>query len=141
MDSPCWQDRECISGTCSDDGYCVNGPDVFHSIAKWLWAVLACSIFVFVLLILGVLWILHRYQSRMEHEKAAKFFGDNDEFYKRYQMQQSSEGLVDDHVSDKRASVVYLITPDYQESTALGTTRPLSWRPSVPSSQSHATLR
>lgn len=145
LDAACWQDRECLSGTCSDDGKCINGPDVFHTIARWLWAVLACSIFVFVLLILGVLWILHRYQSRMEHEKAAKFFGDNDEFYKRYQMRQneSSYGLVannqstDSVSSDKRASVVYLTTPDYQESAALGTTRPLSWRHSnVPNSSS-----
>lgn len=130
MDATCWQDRECLSGNCSDDGKCVNGPDVFHSIAKWLWIVLGCSIFVFVLLILGVLWILHRYQSRKEHAKSAKFFGDNDEFFKRYQMQQqdSSYRLISDNVSDNRASVVYLTTPDYQESAALGTTRPLNWR-------------
>ncbi|GAA5800149.1 hypothetical protein HPULCUR_005574 [Helicostylum pulchrum] len=136
LDKVCWQDRECLSGTCSDDGYCMNGPDVFHTIANWLWAVLGCSIFVFVLFILGVLWILHRYQSRKEHEKSAKFFGDNDEFYKRYQMQQGNDSTsrlvsTGELLSDSsRASVVYLTTPDYNESAALGTTRPLSWRQS-----------
>ncbi|KAG2237477.1 hypothetical protein INT48_005510 [Thamnidium elegans] len=135
LEKACWQDRECLSGTCSDDGYCMNGPDVFHTIATWLWAVLGCSIFVFVLLILGVLWILHRYQSRKEHEKSAKFFGDNDEFYKRYQMQQANDSTsrlvsTGELLSDSRASVVYLTTPDYNESAALSTTRPLSWRQS-----------
>ncbi|KAG2200457.1 hypothetical protein INT47_011437 [Mucor saturninus] len=134
LDNDCWQDRECISGTCSDDGKCMNGPDVFHTIANWLWAVLGCSIFVFVILTLGVLWILHRYQSRKEHEKSAKFFGDNDEFYKKYQMQQGNDStarLVSsgaDMADSSRTSVVYLTTPDYNESAALGTTRPLSWR-------------
>lgn len=104
----CWQDRECQSGTCSDDSICTNGPDVFHSIANWLWAILGSSVFVFVLLILGVLWLLHRYQSRLEHQKCAKFFGDNDEFSKKYQMYQQSD-----------TSVVYLTTPDYKQSAAL----------------------
>lgn len=31
-------------------------------------------------------------------------------------------------VDSSRASAVYLTTPDYNESAALGTTRPLSWR-------------
>lgn len=133
--SSCWQDRECITGYCTDDGTCINGPDVFHSIATWLWAVLGCSVLVFVIVILGVLWILHRYQSRKEHEKAAKFFGDNDEFFKKYQMMQhqddatSTSRLFDG--SSNRTSVVYLTTPDYNESAALGTTRPLSWRHST----------
>lgn len=88
---------------------------------------------VFVVVILGFLWILHRYQSRKEHEKAAKFFGDNDEFFKRYQMMQqddttSTSQLVEQQQQQNRASVVYLTTPDYNESAALGTTRPLSWR-------------
>lgn len=84
---------------------------------------------IFVIVILGVLWILHRYQSRKEHEKAAKFFGDNDEFFKKYQMmQQDDAASTSKLVDNNRASVVYLTTPDYNESAALGTTRPLSWR-------------
>jgi hypothetical protein len=106
-----------VTQYCSDDGKCINGPDTFHKIATWLWAVLGCSVFVFVMVVLGLLWILHRYQSRKEHEKSEKFFGDNDEFFKKYQMS--------DH-TENRQSVVYLTTPDYNESTALG--RPLSWR-------------
>ncbi|KAL9553326.1 hypothetical protein PS6_004017 [Mucor atramentarius] len=135
LGASCWQDRECITGYCTDDGICINGPDVFHSIANWLWAVLGCSVLVFVFVILGFLWILHRYQSRKEHEKAAKFFGDNDEFFKKYQMMQqddttSTSQLVEQQQQQQqnRASVVYLTTPDYNESAALGTTRPLSWR-------------
>ncbi|KAI8638582.1 hypothetical protein BD408DRAFT_422789 [Parasitella parasitica] len=128
--SSCWQDRECITGYCTDDGTCINGPDVFHKIANWLWAVLGCSVLVFVTVILGFLWILHRYQSKKEHEKAAKFFGDNDEFLKKYQMMQHQDDTASTSrlVEDSRASVVYLTTPDYHESAALGTTRPLSWR-------------
>jgi cbb3-type cytochrome oxidase subunit 3 len=129
LGEPCWQDRECISGTCNDDGVCINGPDVFHKIANWLWAVLGCSVFVFVLIVLGILWILHRYQSRKEHEKAAKFFGDNEEFYKK--MHQDDTSSTVRLFDDNRTSVVYLATPDYHESTALGTTRPLSWRHST----------
>jgi hypothetical protein len=127
----CWQDRECISGTCNDDGICINGPDVFHSITNWLWAVLGCSVFVFVLIILGILWILHRYQSRLEHEKYAKFFDANEEFYKKMQLQQDDTSSTVQLFDDNRTSVVYLTTPDYYESTALGTTRPLSWRHST----------
>ncbi|KAI9258538.1 hypothetical protein BY458DRAFT_440762 [Sporodiniella umbellata] len=109
LGSECWQDRECQSGTCSDDGMCTNGPDVFHRIANWLWGVLAGTVFLFVLITLGVLWLLHRYQSRLEHQKSAKFFGDNDEFSKKYQMYQ--QGF--------ETSVVYLTTPDYKQSAAL----------------------
>lgn len=126
LDSDCWQDRECLSGTCSDDGKCINGPDVFHTIANWLWIILGCSVFVFVALILGVLWILHRYQSKKEHEKMAKFFGDNDEFYKKYQMMTTStSNLVSlkEESDSRNASVVYLTTPDYNESAALTTKR------------------
>lgn len=117
----CGQDRECITQYCNDEGKCINGPDTFHKIATWLWAVLGCSVFLFVLFILGLLWILHRYQSRKEHEKSRKFFGDNDEFYKRYQ-----SAISDEKIDNNRQSIVYLTTPDYNESTALG--RPLSWR-------------
>jgi hypothetical protein len=79
-------------------------------------------------LILGVLWILHRYQSKKEHEKMAKFFGDNDEFFKKYQMMNSTSNLVVGEEVDRNASVVYLTTPDYKESAALSTARPISWR-------------
>ncbi|KAI8098036.1 uncharacterized protein B0P05DRAFT_461075, partial [Gilbertella persicaria] len=116
LGATCWQDRECLSETCSDEGKCITGPDVFHTIANWLWIVLGCAVLVFVLTILGMLWLLHRYQSRKEHEKVLKFFGDNDEFFKKYNSSTAQ-------LCSSRASVVYLTTPDYNESTAL-TTRP-----------------
>ncbi|PHZ09546.1 uncharacterized protein RHIMIDRAFT_206573 [Rhizopus microsporus ATCC 52813] len=103
--SNCWQDRECLSGTCSDEGVCITGPGVFHTIANWLWAVVGCSVCAFVIVTLGVLWLLHRYQRRIEQEKYVKFFGDNDKFLKKYQLSNSS--------------VVYLTTPDYKESAVL----------------------
>lgn len=128
----CQQDRECLSGTCSNSGVCVNGPDVFHTIPAWLWAVVGVAVFLFVLLILGLLWVLHRYQSKKEREKIEKFFGDNEEFAK-YAMLEHDE-LQDGTIAplrkrtDSRTSMVFLATPDYNESAALGTTRPLSWR-------------
>jgi hypothetical protein len=126
----CWQDRECVSSTCSDAGYCTTAPDTFHRIASWIWAVLGCSVLVFVVFVLGMLWVLHRYQSRKEHEKSAKFFGDNDEFikYAQYYNVDSRESSQEYSRDDNRSSVVYLTTPDYNESAALATTRPLSWR-------------
>ncbi|OBZ85962.1 hypothetical protein A0J61_05991 [Choanephora cucurbitarum] len=115
LGASCWQDRECLSETCSDEGKCINGPDAFHTIAGWLWTLLGCAVLVFVLGILSILWLLHRYQSRKEHEKILKFFGDNDEFFKRYNNNSAAE------LCSNRASVVYLTTPDYNESTALTT--------------------
>jgi hypothetical protein len=43
-------------------------------------------------------------------------------------MQQDDAASTSKLVDNNRASVVYLTTPDYNESAALGTTRPLSWR-------------
>jgi hypothetical protein len=124
--SPCQQDRECLSNTCSSNDICVNGPDVFHEIRAWLWGVLGTCIVIFVVLILGVLWILHRYQSRKEHAKIVKFFGDNEEFGKYAMManDNDSNSSFDDSrvnlpLTDNRASVVYLTTPDYLKSQAL----------------------
>lgn len=128
--SPCQQDRECLSNTCSADDICINGPDVFHQIKTWLWGVLGTSIIIFVVLILGVLWILHRYQSRKEHAKIVKFFGDNEEFAKYAMMandNDSTSSFNDDYsranmpLNDTRTSVVYLTTPDYLKSQALTT--------------------
>ena len=120
----CEQDRECISEYCSTDGICVNGPDVFHTIPNWLWGVLGAAVVIFVLLILLVLWFLHRYQSRKEHAKMTKFFGDNEEFAKYAMLENDDMPLVDQQQStamDSRTSVVYLTTPDYYESSALST--------------------
>lgn len=139
----CEQDRECLSNTCSPDGFCINGPDVFHTVPAWLWGVLGVAVFLFVLLILIMLYFLQRYQSKKERAKLLKFFGDNEEFAK-YAMLENDDELAPPppqphHVSEKqemsksesRASMVYLGTPDYNESAALGTTRPISWRHST----------
>jgi hypothetical protein len=125
----CQQDRECLSNTCSTDDICINGPDVFHQIKAWLWGVLGTSVVVFVCLILGVLWILHRYQSKKEHAKIVKFFGDNEEFAKYAMMNDNdsvdsfteNDSKVNLPLTDNRASVVYLTTPDYMKSQALTT--------------------
>ncbi|KAI9489897.1 hypothetical protein BDB00DRAFT_840550 [Zychaea mexicana] len=149
----CSQDRECISETCSVDGVCVNGPDVFRTIATWLWAVLGLAVILFILLILGILWVLHRYQSKKERAKIIKFFGDNEEFAK-YAMLEEDDGEGSNHHhhhhsihnnndsssnnvsatstakdSSNRTSMVFLAHPDYHVSSALGTTRPLSLLP------------
>jgi hypothetical protein len=123
----CEQDRECLSGTCSNDGACVDGPDVFHQIHPWLWGVLATAIVIFVFIILGTLWILHRYQSKKEHEKIVSFFGANEEFAK-YAMIEDNDSYSDEMrthspYNDSHTSLVYLTTPDYATSQALCTNR------------------
>ncbi|OBZ84275.1 hypothetical protein A0J61_07675 [Choanephora cucurbitarum] len=124
LGSSCEQDRECLSGTCSNDGSCINGPDVFHKVQPWLWGVVGASVVLFVCLVLGLLWMLHRYQSKKEHEKISKFFGDNQEFAKHALM---NDDDYSDYDGDSRANqplndsrnLVYLTTPDYQLSQAL----------------------
>lgn len=144
----CSQDRECISQTCSTDGRCVNGPDVFHTISTWLWAVLGIAVVLFILLVLGILWVLHRYQSKREREKIIKFFGDNEQFAKYAMLEEdggdelTAAGTTQvsggDHheasgnkegSNSSRPSMVFLAHPDYHVSSALGTTRPLSFLP------------
>ncbi|KAG0789187.1 hypothetical protein G6F22_006784 [Rhizopus arrhizus] len=115
LNSACDQDRECLSGSCSNDGLCIQGPDVFHVIKTWLWGVLGTAVVVFVLLVLGLLWILHRYQSKKEHAKIMKFFGDNEEFSKYALLNEQEE------VNSNRTSVLFLTTPDYLKSQALST--------------------
>ncbi|RCH95194.1 hypothetical protein CU098_002623 [Rhizopus stolonifer] len=123
-DSPCEQDRECLSGTCSNGGICINGPEVFHKIQPWLWGVLGAAVVIFVLLVLGLLWILHRYQSKQEHQKITKFFGDNEEFAKYAMMNDDDDSYYDNDsrtnlpLNDSR-NLVYLTTPDYRLSQAL----------------------
>ena len=126
--APCQQDRECLSNTCSSSNICITGPDVFHEIKAWLWGVLGMSVIIFVVLILGMLWILHRYQSRKEHAKILKFFGDNEEFAKYAMMHDNdSQSVFTD--SDSKVNVplteqvVFLTTPDYMKSQALSTNR------------------
>ncbi|ORY95237.1 hypothetical protein BCR43DRAFT_492665 [Syncephalastrum racemosum] len=145
LGAPCEQDRECLSNTCSPDGMCINGPDVFHTVPGWLWGVLGVAVFLFVLLILIMLYFLQRYQSKKERAKLLKFFGDNEEFAKYamlendddctlpppQQQHQISEKQQDVSKTGSRTSMVYLGTPDYNESAALGTTRPISWRHST----------
>ncbi|CAO3617698.1 unnamed protein product [Cunninghamella blakesleeana] len=122
----CEQDRECISGTCSRDSVCVTGPDVFHTIASWLWGVLGASVVIFIIIVLLLLWALQRYQSKKEHLKVRKFFGDNEEFAKYAMLDDDS--LYDDTTElrpppslgeKNRASMVYLTTPDYNKSSNL----------------------
>ncbi|KAG1617513.1 hypothetical protein G6F46_004612 [Rhizopus delemar] len=115
LNSACDQDRECLSGSCSNEGFCIQGPDVFHVIKAWLWGVLGTAVVVFVLLVLGLLWILHRYQSKKEHAKIMKFFGDNEEFSKYALLNEQEE------VNSNRTSVLFLTTPDYLKSQALST--------------------
>ncbi|KAI9253192.1 hypothetical protein BY458DRAFT_549906 [Sporodiniella umbellata] len=115
LNAVCDQDRECLSGSCSNEGICIQGPDVFHVIKSWLWGVLGAAIVIFVLLVLGLLWILHRYQSKKEHAKAHKFFGDNEEFSKYALMGEMHQ------VDSNRTSLLYLTTPDYLKSQALST--------------------
>ncbi|KAI9310302.1 hypothetical protein BX666DRAFT_1841760, partial [Dichotomocladium elegans] len=114
LGATCNQDRECLSEYCSNGGTCINGPDVFHKIPNWLWGVVGAAIIIFVLLTLLLLWFLHRYQSKKEHAKILKFFGDNEEFAKFAML----EG---DYFTapSQRADVVFLATPDYNESSAL----------------------
>lgn len=145
--SPCEQDRECLSNTCSPDNTCINGPDVFKQIKAWLWGVLGAAVVVFVCLILGMLWILHRYQSRKEHAKITKFFGDNEEFGKYAMTQQdndSSASLFTDSdskihlpLTDQRSDVVYLTTPDYNKSSSLSARS----SPALPRSNNNSTTR
>ncbi|KAI8333554.1 hypothetical protein BC941DRAFT_433761 [Chlamydoabsidia padenii] len=123
----CSQDRECLSNTCNPNGVCVVAPDVFREIAAWLWGVVGASVFVFILIILLLLWALQRYQSKKEHQKIGKFFGDNEEFAKYAMLDHDDDSSYDDETlglrrSDldvKRASMVYLTTPDYAKSSSL----------------------
>lgn len=119
LGASCEQDRECLSQYCSNTGVCINGPDVFHTIPAWLWAVLGVAVFIFVIIVLVALWFLHRYQSRKEHEKMMKFFGDNEEFAKYAMLEGDDMPLVTQHNADGRSSVVYLTTPDYEQSSNL----------------------
>ncbi|KAG2195422.1 hypothetical protein INT47_002861 [Mucor saturninus] len=125
LQSSCQQDRECLSNTCSYNDVCITGPDVFRKIKAWLWGVLGACVIIFVCFILGILWVLHRYQSRKEHEKISKFFGDNEEFAKYAMMNEndsaSSFTEIDPNMplTDGRNSVVYLTTPDYLKSQSL----------------------
>ncbi|KAI9246922.1 hypothetical protein BDA99DRAFT_526499 [Phascolomyces articulosus] len=140
----CSQDRECISQTCGTNGVCVNGPDVFHTIPTWLWAVLGIAVLLFILFILGILWILHRYQSKKERAKIINFFGDNEEFAKYAMLEEDGgdeitaatthvdhheQGSNKENNNSQRTSMVFLAHPDYHVSSALGTTRPLSLLP------------
>ncbi|KAI9271427.1 hypothetical protein BY458DRAFT_555631 [Sporodiniella umbellata] len=109
LGAECEQDRECLSGACSDNERCVPGPDVFRVIQDWLWGVLATAVVLFAVLVLSLLWLLHRYQSKKERAKMDRFFGDNQEFTK-YAM-----------LDEDNSSTVYLRTPDYLHSQALST--------------------
>lgn len=133
INAACDQDRECLSGTCSNDGICIVGPDVFHKIANWLWGVLATAVVLFVVFVLCLLWVLHRYQSKQEHAKIVRFFGDNEEFSKYAMLNEDNDDNssyydpndsrantpFSNHLNDSRHSLVYLTTPDYNTSQSL----------------------
>ncbi|KAH8548508.1 hypothetical protein BGW37DRAFT_506403 [Umbelopsis sp. PMI_123] len=75
----CTQDRECFTNSCFNNGaggvgYCGNPPDSFKEVLMTTWIAIGVSIFVFMILVLLALWLLHRYQSRKEHEKIKRFF-------------------------------------------------------------------
>lgn len=128
LGAECEQDRECLSEYCSSDLTCVNGPDVFHTVPAWLWGVLGTAVVLFVLLILVILWFLHRYQSKKENAQRLKFFGDNEEFAKYAMLENDDDDPL--LVSQQRPGMdsrtsIYLQTPDYDESHNL--TRK-SWR-------------
>ncbi|KAI8061590.1 hypothetical protein BC940DRAFT_310193 [Gongronella butleri] len=128
LGSQCDQDRECLSDTCSGS-VCVQAPDVFHTIAPWLWGVVGAAVVVFILVVLVALYFLQRYQSKKEHEKAKRFFGDNEEFAKYAMLEQDDDSYYDETTGlqpppsisgdSKRASMVFLTTPDYVKSSAL----------------------
>ncbi|KAG2184174.1 hypothetical protein INT44_009189 [Umbelopsis vinacea] len=75
----CTQDRECFSNSCFNNGaggvgYCDIPPDSFKEVPMSTWVAIGISILVFMILVLIALWLLHRYQSRKEHEKVKRFF-------------------------------------------------------------------
>ncbi|KAF7728643.1 hypothetical protein EC973_005680 [Apophysomyces ossiformis] len=131
---------------CKQRLYC-KGPDVFHSIPVWLWAVVGVSVLVFVALVLLLLGLLQHYQSKKERAKVAQFFEDNEEFGKYavaepanhfYSLTNPTSTTFQG--SDGPSSVVYLTTPDYKESSALANSRPPSWRNSSQSKLKDFTL-
>ncbi|CAO3663012.1 unnamed protein product [Umbelopsis vinacea] len=75
----CTQDRECWTNSCFNDGAggmgtCGNPPDSFKEVQLSTWVAIGISILVFMILVLLALWLLHRYQSKKEHEKIRRFF-------------------------------------------------------------------
>ncbi|KAI8979085.1 hypothetical protein BDF20DRAFT_973868 [Mycotypha africana] len=111
---PCHQDRECLSGTCSNEGVCVDGPDIFHPIPAWSWGVFALAIVLFILIVLSGLWVLHRYQSKLVHQKRIKFFDDNEAFGKYASLASTNQLSM-----QQPQGFIYLTTPDYYTSQAL----------------------
>lgn len=75
----CTQDRECLTNSCYNDGaggigYCGNPADSFKEVPLTTWVAIGISILIFMLIVLASLWLLHRYQSKKEHEKIKRFF-------------------------------------------------------------------
>lgn len=75
----CTQDRECWTNSCFNDGAggmgtCGNPPDSFKEVPLSTWVAIGISILVFMTVVLLALWLLHRYQSKKEHEKVRRFF-------------------------------------------------------------------
>lgn len=92
-----------------------------------------------------MLWILHRYQSKKEHAKIIKFFGDNEEFGKYAMMHDNDSASIftdsDSKVNlplTEKTDVVYLTTPDYLKSSSLSTSRS---SPALPRSNNNSTTR
>ncbi|OZJ03023.1 hypothetical protein BZG36_03980 [Bifiguratus adelaidae] len=83
----CTQDRMCMSQNCNNDGaggpgVCANPPDAFKVVPLWTWATIGAAIIVFMIIVLLGLWLLHRFQSRREHNKI-KLFYEQQELFKQ----------------------------------------------------------
>jgi hypothetical protein len=111
LGSVCDQDNECLSDNCDEGTHkCEVAADSFHQVANWAWGVVASVIFIFVIITLLFLWLLHRYQSKREHERARKFF----EQAKKFNIIAENEKLLEAVAapgSSSRASMIYLATP------------------------------
>ncbi|KAG2173298.1 hypothetical protein INT43_004672 [Umbelopsis isabellina] len=115
MGNACDQDIECLSDNCGEVTHkCEVAADSFHQVPHWAWGVVASVIFIFVVSTLLFLWLLHRYQSKKEHEKASRFF----EEAKKFNMYAENAKLVERvltpgamPMTGTRASMIYLATP------------------------------
>lgn len=110
---PCLQDNECLTDSCIDSSnICGLAADAFHNVSLLVWVALAISIFLFVLVTLLLLWYLHRYQSKQEHEKARQFFEDANMFSKLAEDEKFNVKSMSPSSSTSRASgMIYLATP------------------------------
>ncbi|KAI8578506.1 hypothetical protein K450DRAFT_247204 [Umbelopsis ramanniana AG] len=109
----CTQDNECLSDNCVEsNNTCGVAADSFHKVSAWVWVVLAISIFLFVVTTLLLLWFLHRYQSKQEHEKARRFFEQAQRFSKLAEDEKLNEkALKSSNSAYHTSGMIYLATP------------------------------